>query len=74
MKTIIKGIVGTAALALTASVASASTLDDVRANGAVKCGVHTGLTGFAAPGDDDARSARARPFSLAERLALHGPG
>ncbi len=36
-----------AAVALTASAASAATLDDVRANGEVRCVVSTGLTGFA---------------------------
>ncbi len=51
MRSIITGIMGTAALALTASVASAGTLDDVRAKGFVQCGVHTGLQGFAAPDD-----------------------
>jgi general L-amino acid transport system substrate-binding protein len=52
MKTVIKGILGSAALALVASGASASTLEEVRAKGFVQCGVHTGLIGFAAPNDD----------------------
>jgi general L-amino acid transport system substrate-binding protein len=34
------------------SMASAGTLDDVRARGMVRCGVNTGLTGFAAPDKD----------------------
>ena len=51
MKLITKTILGTAALALAAPVASAATLDDVKAKGFVQCGVHTGLTGFAAPND-----------------------
>ncbi len=34
---------------LVAGVASASTLDDVKARGALNCGVTTGLVGFAAP-------------------------
>lgn len=47
----ITGILGAAALALSASAASAATLDDVKAAGTLKCGVHTGLAGFAAPND-----------------------
>ena len=35
--------------ALTAGVASAATLDDVKARGSLNCGVTTGLVGFAAP-------------------------
>ncbi|MEO8530312.1 MAG: amino acid ABC transporter substrate-binding protein, partial [Deltaproteobacteria bacterium] len=38
-----------AAAALTASVAGAATLDDVKARGKLICGVNTGLTGFGAP-------------------------
>ena len=38
-----------AAAGLAASFATAGTLDDVKAAGEVKCGVTTGLTGFAAP-------------------------
>ena len=34
---------------LTAGVAAASTLDDVKARGKLNCGVNTGLVGFAAP-------------------------
>ena len=45
------GILGAAALALSASAASAATLDDVKAADTLKCGVHTGLAGFAAPND-----------------------
>ena len=51
MNKYITGILGAAALALSASAASAATLDDVKAAGTVKCGVHTGLAGFAAPND-----------------------
>ena len=40
---------GAAALAYTASGASASTLSDVKAKGFVQCGVNTGLLGFAQP-------------------------
>jgi len=37
------------AAGLSASVASAATLDDVKARGTLNCGVTTGLVGFAAP-------------------------
>lgn len=51
MKKLVTGILGSAALLLSASVGSAGTLDDVKAKGEVACGVHTGLAGFAAPDD-----------------------
>lgn len=51
MKKIIGTILGAGALALTASAASAATLDDVKAKGFVQCGVTTSLAGFAAPND-----------------------
>ncbi|MEM8786623.1 MAG: amino acid ABC transporter substrate-binding protein [Pseudomonadota bacterium] len=38
-----------AAAGLTVGAAGAATLDDIKANGSMKCGVTTGLTGFAAP-------------------------
>jgi general L-amino acid transport system substrate-binding protein len=41
-----------AAAGLAAGVASATTLDDVKAAGELKCGVSTGLVGFAAPDAD----------------------
>ncbi|HET9070148.1 MAG TPA: transporter substrate-binding domain-containing protein, partial [Amaricoccus sp.] len=37
------------ALALAAGAASGATLDDVKARGTLKCGVNSGLAGFAAP-------------------------
>ena len=37
-----------AAASVTASLAAAGTLDDVKAAGELKCGVTTGLVGFAA--------------------------
>jgi general L-amino acid transport system substrate-binding protein len=51
MKTTVKIMLGAAALGLAASAASAATLDDVKARGMLKCGVNTGLAGFAAPND-----------------------
>ena len=38
-----------AAVGMLAGAASAATLDDVKANGVLKCGVSTGLAGFASP-------------------------
>jgi general L-amino acid transport system substrate-binding protein len=50
-KKIVFGMVSAAALAMSAMAASAATLDDVKARGVLKCGVNTGLAGFAAPND-----------------------
>lgn len=51
MKNVLTGMLGGAALALSASIASGATLEDVKAKGFLQCGVNTGLTGFAAPND-----------------------
>ncbi len=51
MKNVLTGLLGAAALAVTASAASGATLDDVKAKGHVQCGVNTGLAGFASPND-----------------------
>jgi general L-amino acid transport system substrate-binding protein len=51
MKKFLIGLLGVAALGWTASAASATTLDDVKAKGFVQCGVNTSLTGFSAPND-----------------------
>ncbi|TKT81390.1 amino acid ABC transporter substrate-binding protein [Aquamicrobium sp. LC103] len=51
MKKVILGLLGSAAMVASASVASAATLDDVKARGHLQCGVNTGLAGFAAPND-----------------------
>ena len=48
---LISGMIGAAVLALGAGAASAATLDDVKARGELRCGVNTGLAGFAAPND-----------------------
>ncbi len=50
MKKLLPLALGIAALA-TGSIASAGTLDDVRSNDVLKCGVSTGLAGFATPDD-----------------------
>jgi general L-amino acid transport system substrate-binding protein len=41
-------LLGTAGALLVAGAAAAATLDDVKARGALKCGVNTGLAGFSA--------------------------
>jgi general L-amino acid transport system substrate-binding protein len=50
-KTLIVGLLGSAAYALGAVAASAATLDDVKAKGFVQCGSNTGLAGFGSPND-----------------------
>lgn len=50
MKKVVLGIVA-AAMAFSVGVASAGKLDDVRKRGHLKCGINTGLVGFAAPND-----------------------
>jgi len=51
MKKFVTAILGSTALALSATAGSAATLDDVKAKGFVQCGVSTGLAGFSAPND-----------------------
>ncbi|WP_274424063.1 amino acid ABC transporter substrate-binding protein [Chelativorans sp. YIM 93263] len=51
MNSSIKALLGTAAVALVAVPASAATLDDVRDAGQLRCGVNTGLPGFASQND-----------------------
>jgi general L-amino acid transport system substrate-binding protein len=48
---ILSAMAGAAALSMTASAASAATLDDVKAKGFVQCGVSQGLPGFSNPDD-----------------------
>lgn len=50
-KTTVLKLATLAALTITASAASAGTLDDVKKKGFLQCGVNTGLAGFAAPND-----------------------
>ncbi|PYE87211.1 amino acid ABC transporter substrate-binding protein [Phyllobacterium leguminum] len=50
-KSVFKSVLGVAALAWTATVANAGTLDDVKAKGFLQCGVNTSLAGFSAPND-----------------------
>jgi general L-amino acid transport system substrate-binding protein len=51
MKKSLKIVLGAAALGLSASAASAATLDDVKAKGFLQCGVNTSLAGFSSPND-----------------------
>ncbi|TYR32852.1 amino acid ABC transporter substrate-binding protein [Mesorhizobium microcysteis] len=51
MKKLVTGILGSAALMVSASAGWGATLDDVKQRGTLRCGVHTGLAGFAAPND-----------------------
>jgi general L-amino acid transport system substrate-binding protein len=51
MKKLLTALLGVSALAITANVASAQTLKEVQDRGVLRCGVHTGLAGFAAPND-----------------------
>ena len=51
MKKLLTALLGVSALAITANVASAQTLKEVKDRGVLRCGVHTGLAGFAAPND-----------------------
>jgi general L-amino acid transport system substrate-binding protein len=72
MKNVLTGMLGVAALALTASVASAATLDDVKAKGFVQCGVNTGLAGFASPNDKGEWSGFDVDFCKAVAAAVFG--
>jgi len=51
-KKIVSAAFGAAALGMTASAASAATLDDVKAKDFVQCGVSQGLPGFSNPDSD----------------------
>ena len=75
MKRFAKGIIGSAALALSVSAGSAATLDDVKAKGELSCGVHTGLQGFAAPDDQGNWKGFDSDFCRAVAAAIFGdPG
>jgi len=66
------GVFAVAAVALTASIASAATLDDVKAKGFVQCGVNTGLAGFAAPDSSGAWSGFDVDYCKALAAAIFG--
>ncbi len=67
-------IIGAAALALSASAASAATLDDVKAKGFVQCGVNTGLAGFSNPDDKGDWSGLDVDLCRAIAAAIFGDG
>jgi general L-amino acid transport system substrate-binding protein len=74
MKNVLTGVLGLAALALTASGASAATLDDVKAKGFVQCGVNTGLAGFSAPDAKGDWAGLDTDFCRAVAAAIFGDG
>lgn len=74
MRNTVKGILGVAALGFTASVASAATLDDVKAKGFLQCGVSTGLAGFSAPNDKGDWTGLDVDFCRAVAAAVFGDG
>lgn len=74
MKKFVTGILGSAALALSASAASAATLDDVKAKGFLQCGVNTSLAGFSAPNDKGEWTGLDVDFCRAVAAAIFGDG
>ncbi|MFZ1680434.1 MAG: amino acid ABC transporter substrate-binding protein [Rhizobiaceae bacterium] len=68
------GVIAAAAFALSASVAGAATLDDVKAKGFVQCGVSTGLAGFSNPDDKGEWSGLDADFCRAVAAAVFGDG
>ena len=74
MKNVLTGLLGAAALAVTASAASGATLDDVKAKGHVQCGVNTGLAGFASPNDKGEWSGFDVDLCKAVAAAVFGDG
>ncbi|MCO5147576.1 MAG: amino acid ABC transporter substrate-binding protein [Aquamicrobium sp.] len=74
MKKFVTGILGSAALALAASAASAATLDDVKAKGFLQCGVNTSLAGFSAPNDKGEWTGLDVDFCRAVAAAVFGDG
>ena len=74
MKKTMKVILGAAALGMTASAASAATLDDVKAKGFVQCGVNTALAGFSAPNDKGEWTGLDVDFCRAVAAAIFGDG
>jgi general L-amino acid transport system substrate-binding protein len=60
--------------AISAQAASARTLDDVKARGVLRCGVNTGLAGFAAPDDTGQWRGIDADFCRAVAAAIFGNG
>jgi len=74
MNLINKVLTGVALTAMTATAAQASTLEDVRAAGELKCIVTTGLAGFAAPNADGRWEGFDADFCRAVAAAFLGDG
>ena len=74
MKKSLTGMLAVAAVGRTASVASAGTLEDVKAKGFVQCGVNTGLAGFSAPDDKGEWTGLDVDFCRAVAAAVFGDG
>ncbi|MHB2265621.1 amino acid ABC transporter substrate-binding protein [Aliihoeflea sp. PC F10.4] len=74
MNKLLVGILGGAVMALGVSAASAQTLNDVKSAGSVKCGVHTGLAGFAAPNDAGEWAGFDADFCRVVAAAVFGDG
>jgi general L-amino acid transport system substrate-binding protein len=74
MKKLLIGLLGVAAVGWTASAASATTLDDVKAKGFLQCGVNTGLAGFASPNDKGEWSGFDVDYCRAIAAAIFGDG
>ena len=61
-----------AVVGLTASAALSATLDDVKKNGVIKCGVSGGLPGFSAPDDKGAMQGMDADICYALAAAIFG--
>jgi general L-amino acid transport system substrate-binding protein len=61
-------------VAISAQSAAARTLDDVKARGVLRCGVNTGLAGFAAPDDTGQWRGIDADFCRAVAAAIFGSG
>jgi general L-amino acid transport system substrate-binding protein len=61
-------------VAISAQAAAARTLDDVKARGVLRCGVNTGLAGFAAPDDTGQWRGIDADFCRAVAAAIFGSG
>jgi general L-amino acid transport system substrate-binding protein len=74
MRNFLKCMLGVAALGMTTAVASATTLEDVKAKGFLQCGVSTGLAGFSAPNDKGDWLGLDADFCRAVAAAVFGDG
>ncbi|MBN9071240.1 MAG: amino acid ABC transporter substrate-binding protein [Rhizobiales bacterium] len=74
MKKIFTGVLALGALGAAAGVASAGTLDDVKAKGFIQCGVNTSLSGFSAPDDKGEWKGLDVDFCRAVAAAVFGDG